>query len=39
MATEFMTEKAIENKTVLVNIDPSHLLGMKRMFAKSYLEK
>ena len=34
-----MTEKTIQNKTVLINIDPTHLVGMKRLFAKNYLKK
>lgn len=33
-----MTKKGISGKNVLINIDPSHLMGMKRLIFKSYLK-
>jgi hypothetical protein len=38
-AISFMTKKNIVNKSVLLNIDQSHLIGMKRLLSKNYLEK
>ena len=32
-ALEFFEEKNIKNKVVLVNVDSSHLLGMKRLIS------
>jgi hypothetical protein len=34
-----MNKKAIQGKTVLINIDPSHLMGMKRILCKTYMNE
>jgi len=34
-----MKKKGIEGKTILINIDPSHVMGMKRMLFKTYLKE
>jgi hypothetical protein len=34
-----MTQRDIQNKNVLVNIDASHLMGIKRIVARQYLSK
>ena len=34
-----MKKKGITNKKVLVNVDSSHMMGMKRVTARDYLEK
>lgn len=37
-ATEFMKKKGITKKKVLVNVDSSHVIGMRRSLAKNYME-
>lgn len=36
-ATEFMKKKGITKKKVLVNVDPSHAIGMRRSLVKQYV--
>jgi hypothetical protein len=37
-ATEFMKKKGIINKKVLVNVDPSHAMGIRRILVKQFME-
>jgi len=36
-ATAFMTSRSIQNKNVLVCVDGSHLIGMKRLLSRQHL--
>jgi len=35
----FFEEKNISNKNILINVDHSHLIGMKRLVIGEYLEQ